>query len=54
MENLVGASPDHLNAPYAERWGLLKNVMARLYLDENKTVKQIVEIMIRDYRFYAS
>lgn len=54
MMETLGVSPDQLNAPYAERWGLLKDVMARLYLEEKKTVKQIVQIMTRDYSFYAS
>jgi hypothetical protein len=54
MDGVAGASADQLNAPYAERWGLLKDVMARLYVDEKKKLKDIVEIMKAEYRFYAS
>ncbi len=54
MDGIAGPSTNHLNVPYAERWGLLKDVMARLYMDEKKKLKEIVEIMKADYRFYAS
>lgn len=54
MDGVAGGSADQLNAPYAERWGLLKDVMARLYLDEKKKLKEIVEIMKAEYQFYAS
>ncbi|KAE8444540.1 hypothetical protein EG329_014464 [Mollisiaceae sp. DMI_Dod_QoI] len=54
MDGTAGPSTNHLNVPYAERWGLLKDVMARLYMDEKKKLKEIVEIMKAEYRFYAS
>jgi hypothetical protein len=54
MDGVAGLSTDQLNAPYAERWDLLKDVMARLYMDEKKKLKDIVEIMKTDYRFYAT
>ena len=54
MDGIAEASVDQLSAPYAERWGLLKDVMARLYVDEKKKFKDIVEIMKADYQFYAS
>ena len=54
MDGVAGTSAKQLNAPYAERWGLLKDVMGRLYMDEKKKVKDIVKIMKADYQFYAS
>ncbi|KAH8656006.1 hypothetical protein BGZ60DRAFT_567862 [Tricladium varicosporioides] len=54
MDSTAEISDDHLKAPYAERWGLLKKVMARLYIDEGRKLKEIVEIMKTEYRFYAS
>lgn len=54
MDSVAEVSDAHLKAPYAERWGLLKVVMARLYLDEGRKLKDIVEIMKVEYRFFAS
>jgi predicted HTH domain antitoxin len=45
---------DQLQAPYAERWELLKDVMVRLYMKEKKTVKKIAEFMEMEYKFFAS
>ena len=54
MDSVSGPSADHLNAPYAQRWELLKDVMTRLYMDERKKYKEIVKIMESEYQFYAS
>ncbi len=54
MDDIAGPSTDHLKASYAERWVLLKDVMGRLYTDEKKKLKDIVEIMKAEYQFYAS
>jgi hypothetical protein len=55
MEGVARAPVDHRNVSYAERWELLKDVIAELYLgDKKKKLKEIVEIMKRDYQFYAS
>lgn len=55
MDGITGpSSVDQLKAPYAERWGLLKGVMVRLYMDEEKQVKDIAKIMEAEYKFYAS
>jgi hypothetical protein len=54
MDNVPGPSTDQLNAPYAQRWELLKAALAGLFLDEKKTYKEIVEILKRDYQFYAT
>ncbi len=54
MDGIADVSAAHLTAPYAERWGLLKDVMARLYIEEKRKLKEIVEIMKAEYRFYAS
>lgn len=43
-----------LDAPYAERWELLKPVMSQLYIDEKKKLKDIVKIMAAEYKFFAS
>ena len=54
MDGTSKPSTDQLNAPYAERWELLKDIMTRLYVDEKKKFKDIVKIMEKEYRFYAS
>jgi hypothetical protein len=54
MSHTTEPSADQLNAPYAERWGLLKDVMVQLYLRERKQLKEISEIMKINYQFYAS
>jgi hypothetical protein len=54
MSHITEPSADQLNAPYAVRWGLLKDVMVHLYLTERKQLKQISEIMKISYKFYAS
>ncbi|KUJ20815.1 uncharacterized protein LY89DRAFT_779513 [Mollisia scopiformis] len=54
MDGIAGPSVDQLNAPYAERWGLLKEVMVRLFLEEGKKYKEIVKIMEIEYKFYAT
>ncbi|KAL2072966.1 hypothetical protein VTL71DRAFT_10290 [Oculimacula yallundae] len=47
-------SSSHLDVPYAQRWEILKPILSRLYIDEKKGVKEIVNIMQAEYRFYAS
>jgi len=54
MDGVAGPSVDQLKAPYAERWGLLKDVMVRLFIEEKKQFKEIAKIMEAEYRFYAS
>lgn len=56
MEGAPPVSIEHLNAPYSERWLLLKDVMAWLYLEQPKNLplKVVVQLMQRHYQFYAS
>jgi hypothetical protein len=55
MDGTAGpSSVDQLNAPYAKRWELLKDVMVRLYMKEEKPVKEIAKFMEMEYKFYAS
>jgi hypothetical protein len=56
MDGAPRAPIDQLKAKYSERWELLKEVMAWLYLGQEKKLKlkEIVEIMQNDYQFYAS
>ncbi len=54
MEGIVESSNDQLNAPYAERWELLKDIMVHLYIDENTKLKDLVAMMKARYQFYAS
>jgi hypothetical protein len=54
MDGLAGPSVDQLKAPYGERWGLLKAVMVRLFIEDKKKFKDIAKIMEVEYQFYAS
>lgn len=40
--------------PSRETWALRKSTIKRLYLDEDKTLSQVMEIMKRDHNFQAS
>jgi Clr5 domain len=52
METSVpdAARPD---VPFSERWELLKPDLARLYLDENRKLSEIIEIMKSQFGFDA-
>jgi len=56
MNGAPPVSADQLNAPYLERWTMLKDVMTWLYLDQEEKLKlkEIVDIMRDYYQFYAS
>jgi hypothetical protein len=54
MDGTAEVPASQLDAPYAERWALLKGVMSQLYIEEKKKLKDIVEIMKVEYKFYAS
>jgi hypothetical protein len=59
MDGAPLVSADQLKAPYAERWNLLKDVMAWLYMDysvngKKLKIKEIVKIMEQNYKFFAS
>lgn len=54
MEGIAESSNAQLNAPYAERWELLKDIMVHLYIDENTKLKDLVAMMKARYQFYAS
>jgi hypothetical protein len=54
MEYVADPQVDQLKAPYAERWELLKDVIVRLFVDEQNKLKDVVKIMEIEYKFYAS
>ena len=59
MDGAPLVSADQLRAPYSERWDLLKDVIAWLYLEYLKDgkklkLKEIVKKMEQNYKFYAS
>ncbi|PVH82419.1 hypothetical protein DL98DRAFT_586407 [Cadophora sp. DSE1049] len=54
MEGIAESSNAQLNAPYAERWELLKDIMVHLYIDEKTQLKDLVAMMKARYQFYAS
>ena len=59
MDGAPLVSAEHLKAPYAERWDLLKDVMAWLYMEysvdgKKLKLKEIVKIMEQNYKFFAS
>jgi hypothetical protein len=59
MDGAPLVSADQLRASYSERWELLKDVIAWLYLDylvdgKKLKLKEIVKIMEQNYKFYAS
>jgi len=59
MDGAPLVSADQLRAPYSERWELLKDVIAWLYLEylangKRLKLKEIVKIMEQSYKFYAS
>jgi hypothetical protein len=59
MDGAPQVSADQLKAPYSERWELLKDVIAWLYLEhlakgKKLKLKEIVKIMEQNYKFYAS
>jgi hypothetical protein len=59
MDGAPLVSADQLWASYSERWELLKDVIAWLYLDylvdgKKLKLKEIVKIMEQNYKFYAS
>ena len=40
--------------PTAEEWERLRSLFTRLYVGENTTLKEIRQILARDYGFYAT
>ncbi|KAI0517505.1 hypothetical protein F5B22DRAFT_108079 [Xylaria bambusicola] len=55
MESGQPSSPDlFLNVPFSKKWGCHKDTILRLYIDEDRRLEDVVDIMKRIYRFDAN
>ena len=43
----------HANIPYEQKWAVLKPVIERLYIDEDRTLAQVAEFMKEEHGFDA-
>ena len=41
------------SAPFTKRWELLRPVIERLYLDENRPLSEVIEVMKTEHGFDA-
>lgn len=40
--------------PPQEQWNSMRAIITRLYKDQNRTLKETIEIMEREHQFYAT
>ncbi|KAI1327802.1 hypothetical protein F5Y16DRAFT_370945 [Xylariaceae sp. FL0255] len=55
MEGDPSINPDlFLDVPFSRRWALHRDTIVRLYVDENRSVEDVAQIMKSTYRFDAN
>lgn len=47
-------SPSRLNVPFDQKWEVLKPIIERLYIHENRKLSDVIKIVKDEYKFDAA